>query len=90
MATVTTAKLDEIGMGYDFTELKKNLGAVLDKFDHTCLNDLPSFSKKNPSSENIAVTVYTELKKKLKGAPVGLHAVEVWESPQSRVIYRQE
>jgi 6-pyruvoyltetrahydropterin/6-carboxytetrahydropterin synthase len=54
------------------------------------LNDVPPFTKINPSSENIAVTVYQELKKKLVKAPVALDNIEVWESPQSRVIYRPD
>jgi 6-pyruvoyltetrahydropterin/6-carboxytetrahydropterin synthase len=88
VATVVTDKLDDIGMGYDFSELKLKLGEVLARFDHTCLNDLAAFKHVNPSSENIATTVYRELKQKLKGAPVNISAIEVWESPQSRVIYR--
>ncbi|MDO8577836.1 MAG: 6-carboxytetrahydropterin synthase [Dehalococcoidales bacterium] len=43
--------------------------------------------KINPSSENIATTVYKELKKKLAGAPVVLTRVEVRETPQNRAVY---
>ena len=81
-------KLDDIGLAYDFTLLKKHLSEILDKYDHTNLNDVPPFNRINPSSENIAATIYSELKKKLTGAPVSLDNIEVWESPQSRVIYR--
>ena len=88
VATVHAARLNEIGLGYDFTELKKNLGAVLARLDHTCLNDITPFKRLNPSSENIAAVVYRELKRKLRGAPVTIAAIEVWESPQSRVTYR--
>lgn len=90
MVTVNTGKLNDIGLGYDFTELKKNLGAVLTRFDHTCLNDITPFKKINPSSENIAATIYAELKKKLKKAPAAIAAVTVWESPQSHVTYRPD
>ena len=41
----------------------------------------------NPSSENIASTIYDELKPKLAGAPVSISCIEVWESPQSGVAY---
>jgi 6-pyruvoyltetrahydropterin/6-carboxytetrahydropterin synthase len=88
VATVGADKLDDLGMGYDFTALKQKLGEVVDGFDHKCLNDLPAFKKANPSSENIATTICRDLTKKLKGAPVSILAIEVWESPQSRVIYR--
>jgi 6-pyruvoyltetrahydropterin/6-carboxytetrahydropterin synthase len=88
VATVQVERLNDIGLGYDFTELKRKLGNVVGKFDHTSLNELPPFKHTNPSSENIATTIYRELKRKLKGAPAVITAVEVWESPQSRVIYR--
>lgn len=90
MATVKTAKLDDTGMGYDFTQLKKKLGDTLAKFDHICLNDLPAFQNINPSSEHIAKIVYAELKKKLKDAPGALSAVTVWESPTSHVTYHPD
>jgi 6-pyruvoyltetrahydropterin/6-carboxytetrahydropterin synthase len=77
--------LDDIGLAYDFSELKKHLAGVISKFDHVCLNDVPPFDKLNPSSENIAATIYKELKPKLSG--VSLVAVEVWESPQTGVVY---
>jgi len=87
-ATVKGSKLNEIGLAYDFTLLKKQLGEILSKYDHTNLNDVPPFTQINPSSENIAVMIYRELEKKLAQAPVALDNIEVWESPQSRVIYR--
>jgi 6-pyruvoyltetrahydropterin/6-carboxytetrahydropterin synthase len=86
---VKATGLDDIGLAYDFTELKGKLKAILDRFDHTCLNDVPPFDKINPSSENIASTIYGELKSELKEAPVELVCVEVWESPESGVEYRE-
>ncbi|MBF8264579.1 MAG: 6-pyruvoyl tetrahydrobiopterin synthase [Dehalococcoidia bacterium] len=85
MATVKTKKLDNLGMGYDFTELKRHLREVIDSFDHVCLNDLPAFQERNPSSENIAVTIYQELQPLL--GKLNLAWVEVWESPESHVRY---
>ncbi|GAG40219.1 unnamed protein product, partial [marine sediment metagenome] len=72
---------------YDFVELKQCLGSIIARFDHTCLNDIPPFDKINPSSENIASTIYNELQSKLAGTPVSLSCVEVGESPQTGVIY---
>ena len=84
---ISASALDEVGLAYDFTVLKQHLADILSKFDHTCLNDVPPFDKINPSSENIASTIYNELKLKVAGAPVSLSCVEVWESPDSRVAY---
>ena len=87
VAQIKASKLDDIGLAYDFTELKRHLDDILSRFDHTCLNDVPPFHKINPSAENIASTLYNELKLKLAQAPVSVSCVEVWESPQSGVAY---
>jgi len=79
--------LDDIGLAYDFAELKQYLRGILSRFDHTCLNDVPPFDKINPSSENIAATIYDELQTRLSEAPVSLTGIEVWESPQTGVTY---
>ena len=84
---ITASGVDDVGIAYDFAELKQHLGNILARFDHTCLNDVPPFDKINPSSENIAATIYNEVKLKLAGAPVSLACIEVWESPQSGVAY---
>ena len=84
---VSALRVNQIGLAYDFTELKQHLKDILKRFDHTCLNDAPPFDKINPSSENLAATIYDELKLKLAGAPVSLSGVQVWESPQSGVAY---
>ncbi len=84
---IKASEVDDIGIAYDFMELKRHLGNITSRFDHTCLNDVPPFDKIKPSSENIASTIYNELKLKLAGAPVSLSCVEVWESPQSGVTY---
>lgn len=84
---VTASRVDDIGIAYDFVELKRHLNGIISRFDHTCLNDVPPFDKINPSSENIAATIYNELQTKLTEAPVSISSVEVWESPQSGVAY---
>jgi 6-pyruvoyltetrahydropterin/6-carboxytetrahydropterin synthase len=82
-------QLDDIGLAYDFTKLKAKLKTILNKFDHTTINEIPPFDKINPSSENTAHTIYKELKTALKEEPVELIAVEVWESPASGAEYRE-
>jgi 6-pyruvoyltetrahydropterin/6-carboxytetrahydropterin synthase len=87
---VTSNHLDDIGLAFDFSELKRMLKEVLSRFDHTNLNETPPFDKINPSSENIARTVYEAMKIELKDAPVELAAVKVYESPESSVEYRED
>ncbi len=87
VAKIKASQVDGIGLAYDFTVLKQYLADILSRFDHTCLNDVPPFDKINPSSENIASTIYIELESRLAEAPVSLSCVEVWESPDSWVAY---
>jgi 6-pyruvoyltetrahydropterin/6-carboxytetrahydropterin synthase len=87
---VTASQLDDIGLAFDFTELKRMLKSILDRFDHANLNETPPFDKINPSSENIARTVYESMKIELKNTPVKLAAVKVYESPESAVEYRED
>jgi 6-pyruvoyltetrahydropterin/6-carboxytetrahydropterin synthase len=87
VARVSAAGLDDVGMAYDFTGLKRHLDDVLAAYDHTCLNEVPPFDKTNPSSENIAATVYRELKTRLTDT-VTITGIEVWESPNTWVTYR--
>jgi len=84
---VEADKLDDTGLAYDFTVLKRHIADILLRFDHACLNDVPPFDKINPSSENIATTIYDELRPRLTEAPVALSCVEVWESPETGVSY---
>ena len=86
VARIQAAGLDDIGLAYDFTELKHHLNEIISRFDHTCLNDVPPFDGINPSAENIAATIYHELATGLEPSPVKLAAVEAcsrsmnWES----------
>jgi len=87
IARVKASRLDDIGLAYDFTELKQVLGEILSRFDHTCLNDIPPFDAINPSSEHIATTIYEELENKLAPARLSISGIEVWESPNTWVTY---
>lgn len=81
-------KQNEIGIVSDFTELKKHLNVVLDTLDHHNLNELPYFETINPSSENLAIYIYNNLKPLVDDEYAKLVAVEVWESEKQSVEYR--
>ncbi len=87
VARARAASLDDIGMSYDFTIMKKHLDDILVRFDHTCLNDTPPFDKTNPTSENIAREVFSQLQPRLGADTVSLSCVEVWETPIQGVVY---
>ena len=79
--------VDDIGLAYDFMTLREHLREILTRLDHTCLNDIPPFDHINPSSENIATSIYGELHSRLSSAPVSVSSVQVWESPETCVTY---
>ncbi len=87
VVALETQELDEIGLAFDFSELKKCLQEILERFDHVCMNDIPPFDEINPSSENLASTIYRELRPWFEGKPVSIASVEVWESPESCATY---
>ena len=84
---VRSEQLNAIGLAYDFTELKAHLKRILTRYDHVCLNEIQPFTEINPSAEQIAVTLYQELRPHVEGAGVSLHRVDVWESPESCATY---
>jgi 6-pyruvoyltetrahydropterin/6-carboxytetrahydropterin synthase len=73
----------------DFNDLKGLLREVVDDFDHACLNDLPPFDRKSPTSENVARIIFQRLQEKVEslGTPVRLLKVRVSESPETSVVY---
>ena len=77
------AKLDKLGLMEDFKTIKKELAAVLKPFDHHLLNDVAPFLIKNPTSENLAETIFRQFKKKFKAVA----KVTVWESPTTCASY---
>lgn len=78
---------DHEGMVIDFTRLKKlTKELVVDKLDHSLLNDLLP----QPSAENISIWVWEQLYKALEGPNYTLKAVEVWETKTSGCVYEGE
>jgi 6-pyruvoyltetrahydropterin/6-carboxytetrahydropterin synthase len=83
IVTLQVKELDDIGLAYDFTVLKRHLREVLARFDHVCLNDVPPFDRINPSSENIATTIHGEFQKR----ELPISSIRVCESIDSCVTY---
>ncbi|HPD60443.1 MAG TPA: 6-carboxytetrahydropterin synthase QueD [Thermodesulfobacteriota bacterium] len=87
---VKAEMLDDIGMVIDFKVLKHELHKIVQKLDHTYLNDIPPFDALNPSSENIAFYIFQELKKSLTHEKVMAAKVTVWESDDSSASYSEK
>ena len=87
VVTLKADDLDDAGMAFDFTELKKLLNDILNAYDHANLNEVEPFMEINPSSENIAAAIFGEMALKTEGRPVTIVEVEVWESPECCAVY---
>ena len=88
-SSVKTGTLTNIGIAVDFKELKLILQSVVKELDHRNLNEVTPFTEDNPTTENLAKYIYTQLKRKL-GRSVQLDSVRVWESETSSVTYTEE
>ena len=80
--------LDDGGMLIDFGILKKTLKKVLDRIDHSLLNENEHYREKEPSAELIAFHIYKSLKDELPEAPVS--RVEVFETERNMAAYVPE
>ncbi len=67
----------------DFVALRKALRATVARFDLGNLNEVPPFTKENPSAENIALYISQELKRRWREPGVRLVSVTVWETPEA-------
>ena len=85
--SVASRQLGKEGVALDFGILKQEVAKVLISLDHTFLNDLPYFSKKEPSSENIARYIFDQLKPEIKRHAVTLKKVTAWESETASATY---
>jgi len=85
--TVSSDKLDDIGIVIDFHELKEITSEVISSLDHSFLNEVFPFTEINPSSENIAKWIYESIKKKLDQDQCNISSVTVWENETASATY---
>ena len=74
-------------VGKSARDLKSILSAVLERYDHSCLNEVTPFDRINPTAENLAKTIYQELKPRIPEQQI--KEVKVWESPVCCAVYRE-
>jgi 6-pyruvoyltetrahydropterin/6-carboxytetrahydropterin synthase len=92
-ARVRASELDGTGLVMDFGDVKRRLNEVLDELDHKYLNELPYFKERNPSSENIALFIFTRLAPMVSedsGKRARLYSVSAWESDNASATYIHE
>ena len=79
-------------MGIDFRQIEETAREVVADFDHAYLNELEAFENCPPTAERVAFVVCTRAMERLAAtAPVvEVTEVEVWETPEYRVVYRAQ
>src|SRR4030042_3034280 len=77
---VRSGTVQSNGILIDFYEVKLILENILQKIDHTNLNELPPFDNQNPTAENIARYLFSMLANKINRENIRLYKVAVWES----------
>lgn len=85
-------QLDDLGMLIDFSEVKQIIRKKINLLDHSLLNDNASFGINgvNPTAENLAQFIFTELKKDLVLSKNRLAWVQVNESPDAWAIFKED
>jgi 6-pyruvoyltetrahydropterin/6-carboxytetrahydropterin synthase len=90
VVTIRATELDELGMALDFRVAKDAVKKIIDALDHRDLNEHPDFLTRNPSSENIAAHIFNNLKKTLVSDHYAPYSVQVRETDNCGVIYRED
>jgi 6-pyruvoyltetrahydropterin/6-carboxytetrahydropterin synthase len=80
-------KLGDDGLLVDFKILKDYLKKILDALDHKYLNEIPFFIERASSAEYIALYIFGEMEKQMKGRVAILKEIRVWESDKAYAAY---
>ena len=83
-------RLNNLGIGIDFNDIKAVVKSVLERVDHCDLNELADFADQNPSSENIAAFLYREVSIALNANDVRVSKVRVCETPGAGAPYWED
>lgn len=89
-AEITATRLNEVGMGIDFKEIKQATRGIAKRLDHRYLNDIAPFTEENPTAENIARYFYDELSATFNGDHISVNAVTLWETERACVCYSRD
>ena len=87
---VIATKLDNIGMGMDFRDIKAATNKLIGELDHRNLNDIPPFDELNPTAENISAYIYKGLSAAINDERVSVQAVTLWETDRACVTYTED
>ncbi|MBT3804010.1 MAG: 6-carboxytetrahydropterin synthase QueD [Desulfobacula sp.] len=80
-AYIQCTKLDHLGIGIDFKDVKNAVTDILSKLDHSFLNENPAFENINPTSETLSRFLFDKLSQRLNTEHIKVKKVMVLESP---------
>ena len=86
--TGAAAGIDGDAIAVDFVAAKRQLESLARRLDYGCINDIPPFTERNPTAENIAAWFHQELSALLAGESAVVSAITIWEGPSNAVTYR--
>jgi 6-pyruvoyltetrahydropterin/6-carboxytetrahydropterin synthase len=89
-AEIRATALNEVGMAVDFKDMKRVAREIAGELDHRYLNDLPPFTKVNPTAENIAAHIYRRMSERLNTDTARISAVTLWETDRACVRYSED
>jgi 6-pyruvoyltetrahydropterin/6-carboxytetrahydropterin synthase len=86
--TLQTSKLDSDGMVIDFAKIKLIMEDVIERLDHSNLNEVLEFklTASSPTAENIAMMLLLSAKRKMKAMDINhieAMRMRVWETDSS-------
>lgn len=67
----------------DFILLQRILKEIVGPMDHVNLNEFPPFTEENPTAENLADYIASEIQKRWQEQGARLASVTVWETEQT-------
>jgi 6-pyruvoyltetrahydropterin/6-carboxytetrahydropterin synthase len=85
--SVKSEEMDNVGIAFDFEDLKKETESLVSRLKEKNLNELEEFQETNPTAENLAKWFSIELRKKIIG--IQLDSVRIWEAYGCSVLYRE-
>ena len=85
--SIASEGLNDLGMVIDFKELKGKTNALMGRFDHQYLNEVPPFTELNPTTENMARYIFEKLSETINTDSIRVNKVTVWESPTCYASY---
>lgn len=84
---VTAEDLDEHGLVMDFSHLRAEVRAEVAPLSQRFLNEIPPFTKVEPSAENVAKWLHERVTERVNSARVRVSKVSVWESSSAGATY---